>query len=99
MSGANPFASVKFAPAPPDIFFQDPQEAFAAAIRTGRLSEDPKAVNFAGRFMYMGTVRASLKPVRRQKAMFKSVLTRCYLPEIDEPRYAEALREEKEASS
>lgn len=31
------------------------QNCFERAIREGRLSADPKASNYAGRYMYMGT--------------------------------------------
>ena len=53
--------------------FRDPQEAFADAIKSGRLSADPKAENYAGHYMYMHTettVRGDL---------FKHTLTRRYL--------------------
>lgn len=34
---------------------KDAQKCFEQAIREGRLSADPEAVNFAGKYMYMGT--------------------------------------------
>ena len=63
-----------------NIAFEDPRGCFDAAIRQGRLSEDPTAQNYAGNFMYMGTQTASLRPPRQQKALFKSIATREYLP-------------------
>ena len=62
------------------IAFVDPQQAFEAAIRVGRLSDDPKSPVYAGRFMYMGTQTASLQPPRQQKDLFKNIRTREYLP-------------------
>lgn len=38
-----------------DTYKENPQEAFEAAIKAGRLSADPQAVNYAGAYMYMGT--------------------------------------------
>lgn len=35
--------------------FKDPQQAFEQAITAGVLSASPKASNFAGDYMYMGT--------------------------------------------
>jgi hypothetical protein len=35
--------------------YKDPQKAFKKAIKSGRLSDDPCAVNYAGWYMYMGT--------------------------------------------
>ena len=63
-----------------EIAFQDSETCFEAAIRQGRLSEDPAAANYAGNFMYMGTQTASLRPPRQQKALFKNIATREYLP-------------------
>lgn len=34
--------------------WKDPQQAFEQAIAEGRLSDDPTAENYAGRYMYMG---------------------------------------------
>jgi len=34
--------------------YRDPQLAFETAIATGRLSADPAAANYAGKYMYMG---------------------------------------------
>lgn len=61
------------------ICFRDPSVAFEAAIRSGRLSDDPKAANYAGNFMYMGTQTASYRPLRQQKDLFKNINTREYL--------------------
>lgn len=49
----------------------DPNAAFEEAIADGRLSRDPKADNFAGHFMYMGT--------RDGVDTFKNVNTRAYI--------------------
>lgn len=46
--------------------------AFELAINTGRLSREPGAENYAGRFMFMGHSRG--------RALFKHQLTREYLP-------------------
>jgi len=62
------------------IAYQDPVQAFESAIKSGRLSDDPEATNFAGKFMYMGTQTASFKPPRQQKDLFKNIDTRKYLP-------------------
>jgi len=35
--------------------YENPQQAFDAAIQLGLLSADSSAENYAGRFMYMGT--------------------------------------------
>ena len=35
--------------------FKNPQAACKSAIATGRLSDDPRAANYAGAYMYMGT--------------------------------------------
>lgn len=51
--------------------FRDAQEAFADAIRDGRLSADPTTANFAGHYMYMGTWSG--------KDSFKHIDTRQYL--------------------
>ena len=53
--------------------WRDPQEAFEAAIRAGRLSTDPRAPNYAGHYMYMGP-----RSDGRGDA-FKHSLTRQYL--------------------
>jgi len=62
------------------IFFRDPKQAFEGAVRSGRLSRDPSAPNYAGGFMYMGTQVASFSPARQQKDLFKNSITRDYLP-------------------
>ena len=50
------------------------QEAFGRAIRQGRLTDNPAAANYAGKYMYMG---------REQKGdigkdLFKNINTRQY---------------------
>ena len=35
--------------------YQEPQQAFEAAIQLGTLSAEQDSPNFAGQFMYMGT--------------------------------------------
>jgi hypothetical protein len=35
--------------------FREPAQAFSEAIAAGRLSAEPNAPNFAGKYMYMGT--------------------------------------------
>lgn len=47
--------------------------AFEGAIRSGRLSADEKAENFAGNFMFMGYAEGG------KKAQFKHIDTREYL--------------------
>ena len=59
-------------PQMPDSY-RDPQAAFEQAIAEGRLSRDPKADNYAGRYMYMGP-RAD-----GRGDAFKHSLTRQYL--------------------
>ena len=51
--------------------FHDPMRAFDAAIAAGRLSGEESADNFAGGFMYMGTVDGVHQ--------FKNIATRRYL--------------------
>ena len=46
-------------------------EAFGDAIKAGRLSDDPKAPNHAGYYMYMGTYDG--------RDQFKNATTRQYL--------------------
>lgn len=53
------------------LSFVNPVEAFEAAIQLGLLSSDPKAENYAGHFMYMGTDS-------RQGHGFKHIDTRRY---------------------
>ena len=60
--------SPDFDPGTPDIA----KVAFEEAIKSGRLSEDEKAPNYAGNFMYMGS--------KAGKALFKDSMTRDYLP-------------------
>ena len=55
--------------------FQNPQLAFEAAIKAGRLSNDPKAANYAGKYMYMGTDD-------EDNDLFKHIDTRRYLDAI-----------------
>ena len=52
--------------------YTDPQEAFAQAITQGRLSDDPNAENYAGKYMYMG------KSANGQYDAFKNIDTRQY---------------------
>lgn len=51
----------------------DANVAFEIAIRTGRLSSDPKSPHFAGHYMYMGRAPNS------RIDMFKHRDTRAYL--------------------
>ena len=51
--------------------FRPAMEAFGDAIKEGRLSEDPKAPNHAGWYMYMGHFQG--------KDQFKNATTRQYL--------------------
>lgn len=53
---------------------RDPVEAFESAIDSGRLSADRAAPNFAGAYMYMGTVAGI--------DQFKHIDTRRYLPQL-----------------
>lgn len=53
--------------------YRDPKDAFADAIATGRLSNDPRAANYAGRFMYMGV------QARGRGDAFKNIETREYI--------------------
>lgn len=48
----------------------NPITAFRQAIKEGRLSSDPTAINYAGNYMYMG---------RADKDLFKNITTRKYL--------------------
>lgn len=50
--------------------FKDAKEAFDQAIVTGRLSANPKATNYAGAYMYMGTSDG--------KDLFKNIDSRRY---------------------
>lgn len=47
--------------------------AFDAAIAAGRLSTDPGAANYVGRYMFMGAARDG-------RDLFKHIDTREYLP-------------------
>lgn len=51
---------------------KDPQLCFQKAIAAGRLSDEPRAENYAGKYMYMGTWNG--------KDEFKHSYTRKYLP-------------------
>ena len=51
--------------------FVDSRYAFNEAIQAGRLSSDPTATNYAGHYMYMGTVAG--------RDQFKHINTRQYL--------------------
>ena len=53
--------------------YRNPKDAFEEAIASGRLSRNPKAINYAGHYMYMGP-RADGKG-----DAFKHSLTRKYL--------------------
>lgn len=55
------------------IKYKEPQAAFEAAIKSGRLTRTPAAPNYAGAYMYMGTTAAG--------DLFKNVNTRAYLPQ------------------
>ena len=51
--------------------FKNAQQAFEEAIKTGRLSDNPCDVNYAGWYMYMGTFKG--------KDLFKHYNTRQYI--------------------
>lgn len=51
---------------------KEAQEAFKRAILQGRLSDNPDAGNYAGKYMYMG------KSVNGQYDAFKNIFTRQY---------------------
>jgi hypothetical protein len=53
--------------------FINAKQAFEEAIKDGRLSKDPKASNYAGYYMYMGTNDNG-------RHLFKHYDTRIYLP-------------------
>lgn len=57
--------------------FRDSNEAFADAIKAGRLSDFRLAANYAGKYMYMGTNEAG-------EDLFKHIDTRQYLPVAQE---------------
>ncbi len=48
------------------------RNAFYRAIYHGRLSDNPQADNYAGKYMYMG------KSANRQYDSFKNIITRKY---------------------
>ena len=52
-------------------FYRNPDTAFNIAVNSGRLSDDPKDMNYAGKFMYIGT--------RNGIDIFKHIKTREYL--------------------
>lgn len=56
------------------IKYNNPQAAFEAAIKSGRLSRQPGQENYAGAYMYMGTTSAG--------DLFKSINYRNYLPQL-----------------
>ena len=62
--------------------FRDAQQAFRDAIANGRLSDDPTAANYAGRYMYMHTQQQPPLMGRSaaQRDLFKHIDTREYLP-------------------
>ncbi len=51
--------------------FKNSQETFDHAIKVGRLSDDSKAGNYAGLYMYMGTDDSG-------RDLFKNIETRSY---------------------
>ena len=51
--------------------FKNAEESFEQAIRSGRLSENENATNYAGLYMYMGHSNSV--------ALFKNIETRKYL--------------------
>jgi len=51
--------------------FKDPKAAFNRAIQDGRLSGNPAAANYAGKYMYMGTTSYG-------KDKFKNISSRQY---------------------
>lgn len=53
--------------------YTNPKEAFEQAIYQGRLSKNPKADNYAGKYMYMG------KTPNGQYDAFKNIITREYI--------------------
>lgn len=61
-------------PASERLISRAPKDAFDDAIAQGRLSGDPSAENYAGRYMYMGTIGTG--------DIFKHIDTRRYLPQV-----------------
>lgn len=55
------------------ITHKEPQAAFEAAIKSGRLSRTPATPNYSGDYMYMGTYGGG--------DLFKNIITRAYLPQ------------------
>lgn len=55
----------------PLVTFENSEEAFAWAIKNGKLSADSSDSKYAGNFMYMQTVNGEHR--------FKNILTREYL--------------------
>jgi hypothetical protein len=53
------------------VTFRDPNEAFARAIEEKRLSGNKLHLNYAGRYMYMGTDADG-------RDLFKNIETRSY---------------------
>ncbi len=51
---------------------QESKKAFDKAILQGRLSDNPQAGNYAGKYMYMG------KSANGQYDTFKNIMTRQY---------------------
>ena len=58
-------------PSRPATEFRPAMEAFGDAIKAGRLSDNPKAPNYAEWYMYMGTYDG--------RDQFKNATTRQYL--------------------
>ena len=59
--------------------WKNSKEVFEQAIREGRLSTDKTAPNYAGEFMYMGTVLTGPNGNIKEQDLFKSIETRRYL--------------------
>ena len=58
------------------MIFIDSNEAFKIAIEAGFLSLSPRAANYAGKYMYMGTNDFP----EWSSHQFKHIMTRKYLP-------------------
>ena len=58
------------------MVFKDSQAAFDAAIEDGRLSTDRAQDNYAGNYMYMGTVGYGERVMGPD--LFKNIETRLY---------------------
>ena len=60
-------------------FLKTPQAAFEAAITRGILSSNSSADNYAGHYMYMGTVPIVEGSIHYDKDSFKHIDTRQYV--------------------